>query len=339
MYSDKMIGPNLKRRVISESKASDELTWHRDATDRVVLVAEGAGWSFQRDNQVPFTIAPGDTIRIKSGEWHRVIPGNGDLKLIIREIAMPAKKGSRENDKEKPMLKPDAKDKLIIDLIKELSDEEGAIDLDGTEDVSDFQDSDISDEEKSVLVSEDDLLESLFILREKQSDHKPGYKAPEGSERDKKLDAATAAYKRGDVATAIRIRDDMEKKARNKPGFKTRKSKYTDETKQPVDYPPVMSEDDYDENMTEDEMCEGLNSKTREALKKKAEDHNAPLGALIAVYKKGLGAFYSSGSRPGMTSHQWAMARTNSFLKGGKARQVDSAQWKQVQKFRKKKHD
>jgi hypothetical protein len=28
-------------------------------------------------------------------------------------------------------------------------------------------------------------------------------------------------------------------------------------------------------------------------------------------YIKGLGAFYSSGSRPGMTAHQWAMARVN----------------------------
>jgi len=29
-------------------------------------------------------------------------------------------------------------------------------------------------------------------------------------------------------------------------------------------------------------------------------------------YIKGLGAFYSSGSRPGMSAHQWAMARVNS---------------------------
>jgi hypothetical protein len=37
-----------------------------------------------------------------------------------------------------------------------------------------------------------------------------------------------------------------------------------------------------------------------------------------------------------MTSHQWAMARVNSFLKGGKARQVDAAQWERVKKHRKK---
>jgi hypothetical protein len=31
------------------------------------------------------------------------------------------------------------------------------------------------------------------------------------------------------------------------------------------------------------------------------------------------------------------MARVNSVLKGGKARSVDKAQWKQIQKHRKKK--
>ena len=146
--------------------------------------------------------------------------------------------------------------------------------------------------------------------------------------------------KRGDVQASIRIRDEMEKQAREKPGYKTRKSKYTDESKQPAVYPPVMSEFDMldeIESYDEDDMCEGLSAKTRETLKDKAEDSNAPLGALAVVYRKGLGAYYSSGSRPGMTSHQWAMARVNSFLKGGKARKVDAAQWKQVQKFRKKK--
>lgn len=333
MYSDKVLGPNLKRRIISEAKASDELTWHRDANDRTVLVLEGAGWSFQRDNQLPFSIKKGDIIKVAAGEWHRVIPGTGDLKLMIRE----SKK--KETDDDKP--KKHKNGKLLIDLIKEM-EKESDLDLDGTEDVADFQNSSISDEENAMLVSEDDLLEAVILLRsvisesKRKSDHEPGYKAPEGSVRDRKLDAAKAAYKRGDVQAAIRIRDEMEKQAREKPGYKTRKSKYTDETKQPADYPPVMSELDELESYDEDDMCEGLSSKTREALKKKAEKANAPLGALSTVYKKGLGAFYSSGSRPGMTSHQWAMARVNSFLRGGPARRVDAAQWKQVQKFRKK---
>ena len=43
------------------------------------------------------------------------------------------------------------------------------------------------------------------------------------------------------------------------------------------------------------------------------------------VYKRGLGAYYSSGSRPGVTAHQWAMGRVRSFVTGkGGARKADA---------------
>jgi len=60
-----------------------------------------------------------------------------------------------------------------------------------------------------------------------------------------------------------------------------------------------------------------------EALKNKAKESGEPLEDLKKVYKKGLAA-YASGHRPGMTQHQWAMARVNSYIKGGKARTVDA---------------
>ena len=80
-----------------------------------------------------------------------------------------------------------------------------------------------------------------------------------------------------------------------------------------------------------------LSSKVDKSLKKKAKSANAPVGALKAIYRKGMGAFYSSGSRSGQNPHSWAMARVNSVLRGGKARSVDSAQWKSIQKFRSRK--
>ena len=80
-----------------------------------------------------------------------------------------------------------------------------------------------------------------------------------------------------------------------------------------------------------------ISKKVHNSLKKKAKDRNAPLGALKAIYRKGMGAFYSSGSRSGQNPHSWAMGRVNSVLRGGKARSVDKAQWKQIQKHRKKK--
>lgn len=71
------------------------------------------------------------------------------------------------------------------------------------------------------------------------------------------------------------------------------------------------------------------------ALKNKAKSARAPLGALRAIYNKGLAA-WRTGHRAGAGQHQWAMARVNSVLAGGPARKVDSSQWKQIQKFRKR---
>ena len=46
---------------------------------------------------------------------------------------------------------------------------------------------------------------------------------------------------------------------------------------------------------------------------------------LDQVYKRGLGAYYSSGSRPGVTAHAWAMGRVKSFVTGkGGARKADA---------------
>lgn len=48
-----------------------------------------------------------------------------------------------------------------------------------------------------------------------------------------------------------------------------------------------------------------------------------PLPALKLVYKKGEGAYYSSGSRPNQTKDSWARARMYSYILGGKVRKVD----------------
>ena len=46
---------------------------------------------------------------------------------------------------------------------------------------------------------------------------------------------------------------------------------------------------------------------------------------LDKVYKRGLGAYYSSGSRPKVSAHQWAMGRVKSFVTGkGGARKADA---------------
>ena len=46
---------------------------------------------------------------------------------------------------------------------------------------------------------------------------------------------------------------------------------------------------------------------------------------LMQVYRRGLGAYYSSGSRPKVSANAWAMGRVKSFVSGrGGARKADA---------------
>ena len=85
-----------------------------------------------------------------------------------------------------------------------------------------------------------------------------------------------------------------------------------------------------------DEAKRKRKSNVNASLRNKAKSANAPLGALRAIYNKGLAA-WRTGHRPGVGQHQWAMARVNSVLAGGPARKVDAAQWKAIQNYRKNK--
>ena len=71
-----------------------------------------------------------------------------------------------------------------------------------------------------------------------------------------------------------------------------------------------------------------LSAKTKKTLAEKAKKARAKgkkvtAGQLARVYNKGLAA-YRTGHRPGASPNQWAMARVNSVLTGGKAAKVDA---------------
>ena len=66
-----------------------------------------------------------------------------------------------------------------------------------------------------------------------------------------------------------------------------------------------------------------LSEKTKAALRKKAEGTKFTYGQLAQVYRRGQGAYLSSGSR-NVPMAAWAMGRVNSFVSGkGGARKAD----------------
>jgi len=85
-YKDNYIAEDVFVRTISEdATASNEFTWHRDSSDRSVEVIKSNGWKMQFDNQLPRLLNEGDIVFIKRKDFHRVIKGNGDLVLKIKE--------------------------------------------------------------------------------------------------------------------------------------------------------------------------------------------------------------------------------------------------------------
>ena len=83
-------------------------------------------------------------------------------------------------------------------------------------------------------------------------------------------------------------------------------------------------------------MPKGKNS-TKTTLKNMSDKYDVPVGILRKVMRRGQGAFFSSGSRPGQTPISWGIARARSFALGsGGARKADQDLWKQVQQNRKR---
>jgi hypothetical protein len=99
----------------------------------------------------------------------------------------------------------------------------------------------------------------------------------------------------------------------------------------------TMTEEEVNE--MEDFLTEGnkkISSPVKKALKKKSEKTGFPQGILSEVWKRGYAA-WKKGHIPGTTPHQWAMARVNSFVTGGKTTEKhDKALYQRAKKEKKK---
>ena len=80
---EETITENKKVRVFSESVETDELKWHRDREDRLVEVIDGDNWGLQFDNELPIKLVKGESYIIPEGLYHRVIKGDGELRVKI----------------------------------------------------------------------------------------------------------------------------------------------------------------------------------------------------------------------------------------------------------------
>lgn len=73
-------------RVFKEVLDKYELVWHYDKKDRYITVISGKNWMFQLDNELPFELIEKNTIFVPKLTYHRLLKGNSDLVIRIKEI-------------------------------------------------------------------------------------------------------------------------------------------------------------------------------------------------------------------------------------------------------------
>jgi len=183
-----------------------------------------------------------------------------------------------------------------------------------------------SKEDKSL----EDVLESFIQLQENPAQ----YDAPKGSTRAKKLDMTKADLESGDpkrIARGRRRRDRMEKEERDKKKNKKNESlsisiyQLNELISEVIEAEKLSIILEKIEELEEKKKkrkkkkkkkkknsAGGLSAAVKKSLNKKADKRGFTRGSVYSEFRKGLAAYYTSGSRKGMSAHQWAHARVNS---------------------------
>ena len=83
-YYDKHEDGYFIRTFPADTKPED-LIWHRDRITRNISIIESNGWLFQSDDCLPIELDKGESLTVEQMVFHRLIKGEGDLILKIKE--------------------------------------------------------------------------------------------------------------------------------------------------------------------------------------------------------------------------------------------------------------
>ena len=86
-FTERLVKNGVILREFNREVNSDELVWHQDKADRWVKVAKSGGWMLQMDDQLPKPLEEGKTYFIPAMTYHRVIKGDDNLVVLIKESA------------------------------------------------------------------------------------------------------------------------------------------------------------------------------------------------------------------------------------------------------------
>ena len=83
-FKEEKICERVFNRKFFSHTPKEEFKWHTDGEDRIIIPLCENNWKFQLDNQLPIKID--SPIKVKKGEWHRLIKGSGDLYIRVIKL-------------------------------------------------------------------------------------------------------------------------------------------------------------------------------------------------------------------------------------------------------------
>ena len=87
-YTERKIAKNVYERQFSRKVKPEQLKWHMDDEDRLIINKHATNWKIQLENQLPVSLDK--PIFIERHQWHRLIKGEGPLILKIKKHAKRA---------------------------------------------------------------------------------------------------------------------------------------------------------------------------------------------------------------------------------------------------------
>jgi len=132
--------------------------------------------------------------------------------------------------------------------------------------------------------------------------------------RRKDLDRCTKLYKDGKTKESAACRQKMEKPHMKESNQINELNELINDLieEQLLDEMLNDLENHLDEKKKKKKKGGGLSAAVKKSLDKKADKRGFTRGSVYSEFRKGLAAYYTSGSRKGMAPHQWAHARVNS---------------------------
>jgi len=83
-FQENKLSDNIFIREFKQDTDTGDLHWHRDREDRIIESIGETDWMIQLDNELPKVIQ--GEVFIPMGVYHRVIKGNGDLKIKLQKL-------------------------------------------------------------------------------------------------------------------------------------------------------------------------------------------------------------------------------------------------------------